>query len=306
MGELGRDGGPVDRDPEGEGPAGRPDPPRRPDELAEPYSIDRRKTTPVQRDFHRFGADQVAEVDGGIPFSIDWKTGKSADDRVRPPDSVPDDGPGDARGVHDPIDETRPYDRWGGLSHPDRRDQWSLEHVAPRDEDGKPEKYPSLDGEWTEYVNDGGPEADPQRGNNCLDCSLAAIATYHGEPTVAAPRTLDLNRQGTPDIHAGETDGVRRAADWLEAKHSKMGSGDEGLAGVEEKLREAGAGSSAAIITAWQSPAGASHAWNAFNDGGKIVWYDPQVSVKGAQPLYGGSQVAKVWAICIDREGKQL
>ena len=143
--------------------------------------VDQRRAIPAQKEFLREAADREPDASGDVPHAIDWATGRPTGDP-----------PGEVGRVDDPLAQTRPYDRHGGLDHPDQRDQWSLEHVVPRDADGRPEKHPSTDGEWTAYVNDGGPEADPLRGNNCLDCSLAALATWHGEPTVAAPRTTDM------------------------------------------------------------------------------------------------------------------
>jgi len=303
-----RDNEPPDLPPEGgDRPEKRPERPDRPYELSKEFQPDRRKLTPIQREFARSMADGLPERTGEVPYSLDFTTGESVDHEKPPPD-LGEGIPEDVSGVHDPIDATRPYDRWGGLAHPDQRDQWSLEHVVPRDADGNPERYPSLDGEWTAYVNDGGPEADPLRGNNCLDCSMAAIATYHGEPTVAAPRTLGYTRDyQNVDISDGEQDGPLRAQEWLGGEYRSLGLGDGGYSTIEEKLREAGPGSSAAIINSWkQELGGGSHAWNAFNDGGKIVWYDPQRGQTSDEPVHRGSKVEAVWAICIDPEGKQL
>jgi hypothetical protein len=63
-------------------------------------------------------------------------------------------------------------------------------------------------------INDGGPEVDG-RSNNCVDCSLSALASFQGDPTVSAPRYLDELPNGTIDDKTGEASGLRRAADWL-------------------------------------------------------------------------------------------
>lgn len=306
MGELGRHDGPADRDPEGDRPAQRPERIRPPGEpLAERFPVDRRKVTPVQREFARTYADNPREADPDRPYSIDWKTGGSADDRhPQPVDDVPDE----VSGVHDPIEETRPYGEKGGLNRPDHMEQSRLEQVVPRDADGRPEKFPSLDGEWTNYVNGRGPGNDPLRGNNCLDCSMAAIATWHGEPTVAAPRTLDVAWDGDLNTSKGEAHGPERAEEWLGHQYERLGVSDGALAKIEQKLREGGPGSSAAIINEWNPDEGlaGAHAWNAFNDGGKVTWYDPQLSATGDRPIYRGSEVTRVWAICIDKDGNEL
>ena len=268
--------------------------------------VDRRRTIAVQKEFLRETADREPESGAGVPHSIDWTTGEPADDRTPAPDHA--DTPDEVTGVGDPLAATRPYDRWGGLSRPDQRDQWSLEHVVPRDADGRPEKYPSPKGEWIEYVNDGGPDTDPLRGNNCLDCSMAAISTYHGHPTVAAPRTLDINPATRyVDTSTGEADGPERAQQWLECQYETLGLGDGGFSTIEQKLREGGPGSSAAIINSWTpETGGGAHAWNAFNDNGDIVWYDPQRALTSDQPVHRGARVEALWAACLDPEGKQL
>lgn len=333
MGELGRNDGPADRNPEGDRPEQRPDrrlpkpdPPKSADAY---YNVDRKKLTPVQRAYVRDHADNPPEAPpGGLPYTIDWKTGESLDDRKWTPeadrDRTPDDGeertpadaqsrtpvdelPDDVRGVHDPVDETRPRDKPGGLAYVDQRDQWTLENAVPKDADGNPEKFPDPEGEWTEYVNDGGSEIDHFRGNNCLDCSVAAIATWHGHPTVSAPRFPDRRSDGTLDRIGGEIAGPDRAEEWLGARYENLGVSDDGLAEIEQKLREGGHGSCAAIINAWSPEfGGGAHAWNAFNHNGKITWYDPQKAVTSDQPVYSGRRVGVVAAICLDSEGKQL
>lgn len=290
-------------------PDERPDAPPVPDApVAAP--VDQRRAIPVQKEFLREAAGRAPEPGGDTPHSIDWTTGQPADDRTPRPDHAdqPETAPDDVTGVDDPLAATRPYDRWGGLSQPDQRDQWSLEHVVPRDADGRPEKYPSPKGEWIEYVNDGGPETDPLRGNNCLDCSMAAISTYHGHPTVAAPRTLDINPATRYiDTSTGEANGPERAQQWLECRYETLGLGDGGFSTIERKLREGGPGSSAAIINSWTpETGGGAHAWNAFNDNGDIVWYDPQRAMTSDQPVHRGARVEALWAACLDPEGKQL
>lgn len=215
--------------------------------------------------------------------------------------------PDHVSGVHDPIGVTRPYDRPGGLAYADQRDQWSLEDVVPKAADGHPARFPDPEGEWTAYVNDGGPDVERFRGNNCLDCSMAAIATYHGVPTVAAPRIPDREPDGGIDDWTGERDGPRRAERWIEGRYEHLGLGDAGFTAIERKLRAGGHGSSAAIISSWSAEAGGgAHAWNAFNYQGKITWYDPQRGVTADQPVYRAPLVRSVAAICIGPEGKQL
>lgn len=199
------------------------------------------------------------------------------------------------------LDEVRPYDEPGGLAQPDPMDQAALEDAIPK-RLGVPERFPDPRHKWLELVNDGGACVDPFRSNNCLDCSLAAISTWYGEPRVSAPRFPERDTQGWPMTGVGEEAGPVRAELWLGAKYQFVGYGPWGYAIIEQKLLEAGHGSSATIITQWPEAEGAgAHAWNAFNRLGEISWCDPQLGWSATEPLY--ANVESVWAIVLDREG---
>lgn len=317
-----RDDEPPDQPPEGDPPERRPDGPGRPNEPSKEYQPDRRKLTPIQREYVRqTAAEGLPEFPGGVPYTIDWKTGERTDKRLpgsssgdapddsadepddtadHAPDAVADgDAPDETPGVESPLADTRPYDQVGGLVRPDHRDQWSLEHVVPRDADGNPEKHPSLDGEWTHYINDGGPETDRARSNNCLDVTLAGLATWYGHPTVAAPRTPDTSIPGGDQM--GEINGPDRAESWTEAQYKFGGEGPDTYKAIEAELNRLGPGASAAIINEWKSIPG-SHSWAAFNDGGRVRWADFQVDSVTAEPMYRNN-IGNVFYLCLDKEG---
>jgi hypothetical protein len=205
-----------------------------------------------------------------------------------------------------PLDKTRPYDRAGGLAKESEHDQRILEaharEATPRDAEGGSEHFPDPDKPWLKFVNDDGPEASPFRANNCLDCSLSAISTWHGEPKVAAPRMTEFKPDGKPSTD-GETDGIARAERWLGHNYEHAGDADVGFTTIRDKLHNGGHGSATAIVSSWKT--GGTHAWNAFNYNGEIVWVDPQRGARDRQPLYR-DHTAQVWAIAIDREGNRL
>jgi papain fold toxin 1 (glutamine deamidase) of polymorphic toxin system len=200
-----------------------------------------------------------------------------------------------------PIDRTRRYNTVGGLRAPLSVHQTDLEEAVPRDNDGRPQRLPDpRSGRWFRLANDGGPEADPTRGLNCVDGVLALFDTYiHGRPRVSAPRTFDTYAHGNPDRPlGGETNGVRRiqtatgtffqnlcpyvgGVDPAAAKPAV----DVALRNLTNHLLNTGHGAYAFIIT--DVEAGGSHAWAATNHHGTVLFLDPQVSkISENRPLY--------------------
>ena len=149
--------------------------------------------------------------------------------------------------------------------------------------------------DYGRLVNDGGPTVDG-RSNNCLDCSLSALASFRGDPTVSAPRFPDRLPDGKFDTRTGEANGLRRAADWLGAGMLEFAG--EPLAvqfdAVHRYVANLGPGSSALVVNGWH---GRDLHTGAFLDnpdgspltdgahatvivypvgGGGPVWWDPQ------------------------------
>ncbi|UGT65086.1 hypothetical protein LTT61_22500 [Nocardia asteroides] len=74
---------------------------------------------------------------------------------------------------------------------------------------------------YGQLVNDGGPEVTG-RSNNCLDCALSALSSFHGVPQVSAPRWADIihadphnPNYAEVDRRSGERGGLERASTWL-------------------------------------------------------------------------------------------
>jgi hypothetical protein len=202
------------------------------------------------------------------------------------------------------LEATRPYDQPQGLTRPEPQHQRDLDGEVLREPDGRAERFPDPRNDWLPLVNDGGRQADPLRGNNCLDCSLSLISTWHGEPRVSAPRFPDRTSDGLLDEESGERHGPERAQLWLGHQYEYLGSAMEGFRAIEEKLRAGGHGASASIINRWKVRG--AHAWNAVNYRGEILWIDSQVRAVDKEPVHPSELIDRIWAIVIDRKGAPL
>lgn len=152
-------------------------------------------------------------------------------------------------------------------------------------------------------VNDGGPAIDG-RANNCLDCALAALASFHGDPTVSVPRFLDQQPDGTIDLTSGEASGLDRAQAWL---GDGLHLSDQNLsirqqyAALHREIALLGPGSSALVVSEWHARDAAgnpmyhsdgtplldgSHATVIVypRDAAGPVWWDPQNSLTSDHP----------------------
>ncbi|MFB6396644.1 toxin glutamine deamidase domain-containing protein, partial [Polymorphospora sp. 2-325] len=201
-----------------------------------------------------------------------------------------------------PVDNTRAYGRRGGLRRPLALHQRDLDERMPRDRDGAVVRTADpRSGGWFRFANDGGPLADPTRAINCVDCTLSFYETWvHGRPRVSAPRTFDGYAHGNIDFPVdGELDGPGRVEDVTGGRFQQLCPDVRGLppavgqervgaayAELAGQLRAGGHGSYAFVINTWAT--GASHAWVAINQGGTILFLDPQSGhVSVGQPLYG-------------------
>ncbi|GAB3170935.1 RelA/SpoT family protein [Micromonospora palomenae] len=200
-----------------------------------------------------------------------------------------------------PIDRSRRYGQWGGLRPPLALHQTDLERQMPRHPDGSVVRTADpRQGGWFALANDGGPQADPTRGINCLDCTLSLFETWvHGRPRVSAPRTFDGYAAG--DIRCpimGEKNGPRRVEQVTGGRFQKLvgrreeatdsrdlrDAVDRGFENLRVQLKIGGHGSYAFLITEWEN--GGSHAWVALNQNGTILYLDPQSGAVYDQPLY--------------------
>ncbi|MEV4488751.1 toxin glutamine deamidase domain-containing protein [Micromonospora coxensis] len=239
-------------------------------------------------DFQRLN-DDVAELALGAVETSDWSA-LTWDDH--PP----------------PTDRSRPYGRWGGLRPPLALHQTDLERAMPRNADGSVVRTADpRQGGWFALANDGGSQADPTRGINCLDCTLSLYDTWvHGRPRVSAPRTFDGYTDG--DISRpimGEQGGPARVEEVTGGRFQRLFAIPEdqewspNLTGhavhrrfdnLHQQLQLGGHGSYAFLITEWEG--GGSHAWVALNQDGTILYLDPQSGAVRDRPLYGHAGVA--------------
>ncbi|MCV7252051.1 PE domain-containing protein [Mycobacterium hackensackense] len=166
-----------------------------------------------------------------------------------------------------------------------------LRHADPRTND-----YGNL-------INDGGPTVDG-RANNCLDCSLSALSSFRGEPTVAAPRFLDELPDGRIDRESGERNGLDRAKNWLGEGllefpgHALVDQFDL----LHRYIDHLGPGSAALVVNGWHGRdlltgeflfdahgepiTHGSHATVILHPegGGGPVWWDPQQGLTSDRP----------------------
>ncbi|MFD0593564.1 toxin glutamine deamidase domain-containing protein [Catellatospora coxensis] len=223
-----------------------------------------------------------------------------------------------------PAADGRPYLYRGGLRPPLQQHQDDLIAALPRTPGGFLQMNPDPRvGTWFGLANDGGPELDPSRGINCVDCMISAWRTWRGRPQVSAPRTFD-GYAGT-DVNAvtgGEVGGMARVAAavggaWQTVFPNMSQSpatqaqqwSDWGFAAITHELQEAGHGAAMFIVTEWQ--AGTSHAWLAVNQDGTILFLDPQTrQIAENVSMYGhtgdpsnNANVVGMYAMMLDANG---
>nr|WP_268244746.1 toxin glutamine deamidase domain-containing protein [Microbispora rosea] len=193
-----------------------------------------------------------------------------------------------------PLEETRPYGRPGGLAEADPEGQASLAQAVSG-------RFPDPRGTWIRLINAEGPTEDAFRSNNAVDCALSVMSTWHGEPVVAARRQPEYDGAGRP-LLTGETGGVARAEEWLGHRFEYVGHGRRAYVAIAQRLIFGGHGAAAVLITRWAG--GGSHAWNAVNCRGEVLWIDAQRGHMAVEPPY--EDVTGVFAVVIDRQGRRL
>ncbi len=183
-------------------------------------------------------------------------------------------------------------------------------------------------------VNDGGPD-QPGRGNNCLDSSLSALASFHGDPQVSRPRWPDRLPDGSIDRLSGERGGLERAEAWIGGQWI---GGPDGLptdlsarteavaaqyADLYQQVADAGPGASALVVADWlllddagdvvlddngQPEVDGSHAFVIVfpADADAPVWWDPQTGTASVDmPAGEVRDTHALWAMMVpDGEGR--
>lgn len=190
--------------------------------------------------------------------------------------------------------DCRPYGVPGGLAEPDPRLEQDLSRAVPAGT-----RFPDPRGTWIRLINGGGPADDPFRAGNAVDCALAVLSTWHGEPAAAAPMQPGYDRLGRPAL-SGEAGGVARMEQWVGQRFTCAGQGRQAYASIERRLLDAGHGAAAVLVVRW--PGGGAHAWNAVNAEGEVIWIDAQRGHMAVEPPY--TAVAGVFCVVIDRQGE--
>ncbi|MFB9961678.1 toxin glutamine deamidase domain-containing protein [Sinosporangium siamense] len=193
----------------------------------------------------------------------------------------------------------RPYGVPGGLTRPDPHTERDLVKAVPVDERGRARRFPDPRGTWIRLINGEGAVDDPFRATNAVDCALSVLSTWHGEPEVAAPRLPEYDRVGRP-LLTGEAGGVVRAERWTGHRFEYAGHGRRAYASIARRLTDAGHGAAVLLVTRW--PSGGSHAWNAVNTQGEVVWIDGQRGHMAVEPPY--ESVTGVFCVLLDRGGR--
>lgn len=189
--------------------------------------------------------------------------------------------------------DARPYGVPGGLAQPDPQVEQDLaEALRPGD------RFPDPRGTWVRLINGGGPADDPFRASNAADCALAVLSTWHGEPATAAPRFPEYDRIGRP-LLTGEQGSLSRIERWIGQRFQYAGQGRHAYPMIARRLRDAGHGAAAVIVVRW--PGGGSHAWNAVNYDGEVIWIDAQRGHMSVEPAY--MTVTGVFCVILDRRG---
>ncbi|MEU6798347.1 toxin glutamine deamidase domain-containing protein [Nonomuraea wenchangensis] len=193
-----------------------------------------------------------------------------------------------------PLAECRPYDVPGGLARPDPRAERDLMEALPPGA-----RFPDPRGTWIRLINGCGPADDPFRAANAADCALAVLSTWHGEPATAAPRVPEHDRIGRP-VLTGERGSTARIERWVGQRLEYTGQGRHAYPMIARRLTEAGHGASAVIVVRW--PGGGSHAYNAVNAEGEVIWIDAQRGHMSVEPPY--LTVTGVFCVILDRHGR--
>ncbi|MEV0312939.1 toxin glutamine deamidase domain-containing protein [Nonomuraea fuscirosea] len=189
---------------------------------------------------------------------------------------------------------SRPYGVPGGLAEPDPQVERDLaDALRPG------ARFPDPRGTWVRLINGSGPADDPFRASNAADCALAVLSTWHGEPATAAPRLPEYDRIGRPAL-TGERGSVARIERWAGQRLQYAGQGRHAYPMIERRLLDAGHGAAAVIVVRW--PGGGSHAWNAVNFDGEVIWIDAQRGHMSVEPPY--RTVTGVFCVILDRAGR--
>ncbi|WP_157167627.1 toxin glutamine deamidase domain-containing protein [Streptomyces typhae] len=210
----------------------------------------------------------------------------------------------------------------GGLRPPHQEDQENLNRVFPKNRDGSFQQFPDptatgyaivgqltqrlnkIDpkgamassgraADWVKGINPRRDEAGGAYRRNCGDAARSFIASWSGNPTVAA----GVHNSGPRDVEEGGND--RTAAMLRTTWRSSIREATEGerVESVWQVVasRLTGAGHGACSVVVFQrEETGLVHAVCGVNHGGKVVWVDPQLGRVSSIPMYKGAHYMSI------------
>ncbi|MDL4817860.1 toxin glutamine deamidase domain-containing protein [Actinomadura opuntiae] len=146
-------------------------------------------------------------------------------------------------------------------------------------------------------------QLEGSRTSNALECALAFLKTWYGEPTAAG--SVRYDPADALSILRGEPHARERAESTLGAAFRYIGPDAAALDAIRDRLLQLGHGHTALIVNGWHPSEGTgTHAWNACNHEGRIAWMDTCRGERGPEPLY--PDVHGVWAIITDAAGRGM
>ena len=135
------------------------------------------------------------------------------------------------------------------------------------------------------------------RTSNALECSLAFLSSWVGQPRVALPLLYDP--ADALSMLRGEPNARERAEEYVGRQFEYVGPDASAYEVIAQRMLAGGHGTAAVIVNGWPPHLGTgTHAWNAYNHEGKVGWADTTIGEVGYSPLY--PEPYAVWAIFVD------
>jgi hypothetical protein len=134
--------------------------------------------------------------------------------------------------------------------------------------------------------------------SNSLECALAFLSTWFGNPKAA--RALVIDPDDPLSQLRGERNGRNRAEAWVGGTFEYLGPDWMAYDVIADRLTAGGHGTAALIVNGWPPHLGTgTHAWNASNYNSQIHWVDAQRAVNDQRPLYADPH--GVWALFVHK-----
>ncbi|MBW8484253.1 toxin glutamine deamidase domain-containing protein [Actinomadura parmotrematis] len=147
------------------------------------------------------------------------------------------------------------------------------------------------------------PPREGSRTSNALECALSFLDIWYGRPRAAA--TIAYDPQDPLSLLRGEVGGRDRAERTLGAPFRYLGPDGSALRVLGDRLHDLGHGHAALIVNGWHPDEGTgTHAWNACNQEGRVLWVDAATGERGPDVLH--PNVHGVWVIVTGPDGRGM